>query len=136
MSAGGDAEPPLTIRVLEGAMSIARLPAGEAVPDWVPAAPWCSVTRTADELSIVCESGWVPDGLRHEVGWRLLQVEGPLDFSLTGVLHRITAPLKQAGISLFAVSTFDTDYVLVRGRDLDDALAWLRSAGIVVSESD
>lgn len=132
-----DAEaPPLKLRVLNGTMCIARLPADAAAPPWLPEAAWCSVTRTDEELSIVCESRFVPAGVRRNGGWRLLQVEGPLDFSLTGVLHRITAPMAEAGISLFAVSTFDTDYVLVGGADLEKAVSCLEAAGLIVHTAD
>lgn len=126
----------LTLTVLDGAMSVARLAPDEPVPDWVPDRPWCSVTRTADELSIVCESRFVPSGVRSNDGWRLLRVEGPLDFGLTGVLHRITAPLAAAKISLFTISTFDTDYVLVKEGDLEHAVAHLLESGLIVHRPD
>lgn len=117
-------------------MSVARLAPDAPLPDWLPDQPWYSVTRTVDELSIVCESRLVPAGVSSNDGWRLLRVEGPLDFSLTGILHRITAPLAAAGISLFAMSTFDTDYVLVKERDLEDAAARLMESGLIVRRRD
>lgn len=126
----------LAINVLEGAMCVARLPADAPMPDWIAGAGWCSVTRTDDELSIVCEARLVPDGVRRNDGWRMLQVQGPLDFNLTGILFRITAPLANAGISIFALSTFDTDYVLVGERDLREAISHLRAAGIIVRAPD
>lgn len=126
----------LSLSLLEGAMCVARLPAGAPVPEWLPDAPWWSVTRTGDELSIVCESRFVPADVRHSSGWRMLQVDGPLDFNLTGILHRITAPMAAARISLFAVSTFDTDYVLVAETDLEDAVSWLRDSGVIVHPPD
>jgi hypothetical protein len=87
------------------------------------------VTRTPDELSVVADEAAVPAGVRAERGWRALQVAGPLDFNLTGILASLAYPLARAGISLFAVSTFDTDYVLIKEDKLHDALAALQAAG-------
>ncbi len=127
------APPPLKVRVLAGTMCVARLPPDAVLPDWVPDAAWCSITRTAEELSIVCEAVLVPPNIRQQGGWRLLQVEGPLDFALTGILNRIAAPMADAGISIFALSTFDTDYVLVSEAELGVAVSRLRESGIIVS---
>jgi hypothetical protein len=87
------------------------------------------VTRTPDELSIVCAAGAVPDGSRSERGWRALRVAGPLDFSLTGVLVSLLAPLADAAVPAFAVSTHDTDYLLVKEESLARAADALRRAG-------
>ena len=88
-----------------------------------------SVTRTAEELSAVCEAAAVPPGVKAEGPWSVLAVRGPLDFNLKGVLAGLTTPLATADISIFAVSTYDTDYVLVRSPDLDRAVRALREAG-------
>ena len=95
------------------------------------------MTRTADELSIVCGDASVPPDLdaRAQRGWRALKVQGPLDFSLTGVLDALTAPLAQARISIFALSTYDTDYVLVHGDDLAQACETLTAAGHTVAKA-
>ena len=127
---------PLALNVLPGMFCIARLPPEAGLPAWARSSSWLSVTRTADELSIVCESRVVPEAVERNGPWRLLQIEGPLDFALTGILNRITGPLADAAIALFAVSTFDTDYVLVRGRDLDAAILRLRSSGLIVRAPD
>ena len=88
------------------------------------------IGRTEGELSLVCETASVPEGvLAREDGWRALRVAGTLDFSLTGILSGIAAPLAEAKIGLFAVSTYDTDYILVKEEDLDRAAQALRSAG-------
>lgn len=123
---------PLTLNVLAATLTVARLPADADRPDWIEGGRWYSMTRTSDELSVVCESRLVPAGARQSGPWRALQVEGPLDFSLTGILYRIAGPLAGAGISLFAVSTFDTDYVLVGEADLERAAGCLRDSGIIV----
>jgi len=123
----------LTLSILPGRYAICRLGAGEAVPDWAGPAPgagrFVSITRTGDELSIVCAEAAVPDLIRCDRGWRVLAVEGPLDFSLTGVLAALTAPLAEARIAVFALSTFDTDYLLVKDDRLAQAVDALARAG-------
>lgn len=118
-----------TLQVLPLTLAICRLPVESPLPAWALASELFSVTRTASELSVVCEVGRVPDGILREQPWRVLQVQGPLDFSLTGVMAALAGTLAEAGISLFAISTYDTDYVLVRAGQLDAAVDALRSAG-------
>lgn len=91
-----------------------------------------SVTRTSEELSVVCIEELAPDGATVEAGWSGFVVAGPLDFSLTGILSAIAGPLAAAGVALFAVSTFDTDYILVKADRYTDAVAALTSAGHTV----
>ena len=112
------------LRVLPQRYAVCRLAAGADVP-----AGFFSVTRTADELSVVCAEGEAPGGAKCECGWRMLQVVGPLEFSLTGVLAAIATPLANTGVSIFAISTFDTDYVLVKEESLVKAVGALRNAG-------
>jgi uncharacterized protein len=90
-----------------------------------------SVTRTPDEVSVVCPEGLAPAGHGESVegGWRLLSVRGSLAFTLTGIMASLAGSLAAAGVSLFAVSTFDTDHVLVKATDLSRAIAALRDAG-------
>ena len=92
-----------------------------------------AITRTPDELSIVCSQANVPPNTFSEPDWRALKVSGPLDFSLTGILASLASPLAQAGISIFALSTFDTDYLLVKSGALDRAVEVLRRAGHAVA---
>ena len=106
-----------------------RLPPDAAIPAWAAGGTFSSITRTPDELSIVCEERLAPDDGKSEGGWRALQVAGPLDFALVGILAAIAAPLAEAGVSIFAVSTFDTDYVLVKESNLARAIDALRDAG-------
>ena len=94
-----------------------------------------AVVRTADELTIVCPADRVPPDVRAERGWRALQVIGPLDLALTGVLLSLLEPLARAGVGIFAVSTYDTDHVLVRADRLDDAAGALRAAGHRVTDA-
>lgn len=123
----------LALSVLPGSYAICRLEAGDALPAWVHGAAFYSVTRTAEELSVVCPASIVPPGTRCEPAWRCVKVVGPLDFALTGVLAALATPLAAAGVSVFAVSTFDTDYLLVRELQLDWALRTLRQAGHAVA---
>lgn len=124
------AHPPiLTLSLLADTLAICRLPADAPVPAWAWSGEPASVTRTRDELSIVCRADAVPEGTKCEAGWRCLKVKGPLDFGLTGILAAITAPLAAAGIPVFAVCTYDTDYVMVKAERLESAVDVLRRAG-------
>ena len=116
------------LRLLDGELAIVRLPPDAAIPFWLSfsPAPLVSVTRTAQELSIVCPLGAVPTTVECEPGWRAFTIEGKLEFSAVGVLAAILNPLAEAGISILALSTFDTDYVLVRTAMLEAARAVLR----------
>jgi hypothetical protein len=111
---------------------VCRLVNDALIPPWATASHFSSITRTADELSVVCRQDDVPDGIQCERGWRCLRVAGTIPFSVIGVLASLTAPLGEAGVSVFAVSTFDTDYLLVKEKDLAAALDALRRQGHVV----
>jgi uncharacterized protein len=114
---------PLVLRQLPGDLAILQLPSDATTPSWLnfAAAPLVSVTHTADELSVVCPSSEVPARLTCESGWRAFRVEGKQDFSAVGILSSILSPLASAGISIFSISTFDTDYILVRTNALEKA---------------
>ena len=121
---------PQVFSVLPGEWAVARLAADAPVPAWAAApAPFASVTRTSAELSIVAPAAAVPAGVRAEGGWTVLRLQGPFAFDQTGILASIATPLAEAGIGLFALSTFDTDYVLVKTAHRSAALAALRAAG-------
>lgn len=115
-------------------LAICRLGADEAVPGWtaVAAGGLVSVTRTPEELSIVVPEEVVPTGVRSEGGWRALSVLGPLSFSLTGVLASLATPLATAGVPIFVISTFDTDWLLLRDDQLAAGIAVLEEAGHAV----
>lgn len=118
--------------VLPEAFVICRLGSEAPMPPWATAGKFISITRTADELSIVCCQDAMPEGVMCEPGWRCLRVAGTIPFSVVGVLASLTALLAKAGIPLFAVSTFDTDYVLVKEMDLEGAVAVLRQEGQII----
>jgi hypothetical protein len=107
------------------------------VPDWAIQDGSSSFTRTGEELSILCREALVPEDIRAERGWRALRVAGVLDLSQIGVLASLVAPLAGAGISLFALSTFDTDdYLLVKEQDLGRAVEALVAVGHAVHGLD
>lgn len=112
----------LTLRVLSERFAICRLPSGDSVPSWFRPSALSSLTYTHEELSLVVPEQSVPDEVKAERSWRCLGVVGPLDFGLTGVLASIAVPLAEAGISICAMSTYDTDYMLVRAEAFDAAL--------------
>lgn len=116
-------------------LAIVRLPSSQSIPPWATSSSFFSVTRTPFEVSIVCPESCVPADVRTECGWVSIEVEGPLDFGASGVLSSLCAPLADAGISIFAISTFDTDYLLVKLNKLELAEEVLRAAGHVVSRS-
>ncbi len=117
-----------SLTVLRETFAVGRLNADATLPEWATG-ELVSVTRTATELSIVCAEATIPHGVPHSAGWRCLQVQGPLDFSLIGVLAKLTDVLAHAGISVFVISTYDTDYLLVPGEQLRSAIDALQSSG-------
>ncbi len=124
--------PGLTLCLIPGEFAISRLPAAAAVPAWAHSAVFSSVTRTADELSVIGPVDEIPSGVHSERGWRLLKFQGPFDFGAVGVLASVTAPLARAGVSLLAVGTFDTDYLLLKAAQLVAAVSALEAAGHTV----
>ena len=115
--------------VLAQAVAICRLPPEAEIPSWVQNKGLTALVRTPDEFSIVCDERYVPGHIKMEKGWRILKVQGPLAFSQVGVLAAIAMPLAQAGVSIFALSTFDTDYILIKEPSLLLALDALKNAG-------
>jgi len=117
------------LRTLPDSYAVARLEPGSDLPEWVDKGPFRSVTRTEHEVSVVCRDHDVPEGESVDRGWTVLELKGPLDFSLTGVIASLVEPLAAAEIPIFVISTFETDYVLVRSTDLARAADALESAG-------
>lgn len=124
----------LTLKVLTLTSAVCRLPAGSPLPHWCPPGAHTHVSWTDEELSIACDEGHVPEDVQCERGWRTLMLRGPFAFDLTGILAQVLTPLAQADIGIFAVSTFDTDYVLVKQEHLSPAIEALRAAGHLVEE--
>jgi hypothetical protein len=120
---------PLTLQLLAGEFAVCRLPATESIPAWAGSAAFSSVTRTADELSIICPATQVPAKNKHDGGWRVIKFVGPFAFTETGILASVLAPLAAAKISILATATFDTDYLLLKSTQLESARRALESAG-------
>ena len=118
----------LELSVLPDKLAVCRLDSGDE-SDLRAATGLFSVTRTAEELSVVCPEEDAPEGSEVSDGWRALEVKGPIDHTATGVLASIASPLADAGVPLFPLATFDTDYVLVRDSDLGRAAEALEAAG-------
>ena len=119
----------LTLTILAETFAVSRLDKGVLIPSWVSLSDWWSVTRTDDELSVVCPEAQVPADVISNRGWKCLQVAGPLDLALTGILASLLEPLTEARVSVFAVSTFDTDYLFVKTEDLAATARALSLAG-------
>ncbi len=119
----------MQLHLLEEDLAVIHLESGAPIPAWVWSSRFYSITRTEDELSIFCQSLVVPPDLPAVGGWRALRVVGTLDFSLVGIISSLTVPLAAKQISVFSISTHDTDYLLVREERLDDAVDILKRAG-------
>jgi len=121
--------PTCSLRVLDRTLAVVRLDARAAVPDWAENDDFFCCVRTREELSIVCDADAVPPGATEERGFACLGVVGPLSFGIVGLLAELSGVLADAGVALLAISSFDTDYLLVRHTDLERAVAALRAAG-------
>ena len=119
----------LKLEVAPVELAVVQLDPTADIPGWALAGDLYSVSRTPEELSIVCGQEFVPDGLTARRGFRALKVQGPLEFSAVGVLESLARPLAEAGLSIFVISTFATDYLLVAAVDLASACDVLVAAG-------
>lgn len=118
----------LRIRLLPDLLAVARLAADEAMPGWA-CGRFLSVTWTEDELSVICNDDAVPPEVQAERRWRAMKVEGPIPFEAVGIAASLVSPIAAAGISVFFIATYDTDYLMVREERLTDAVDALRRAG-------
>lgn len=129
----------LTLSVFEGRFGILRLEKDSEVPACIYESNFFSITRTPEELSIVCQENKIPENIlidiRTERGWNCLKIEGPLDFGLTGILAGISKILAENGISIFAISTYDTDYILVKETDLEHTVKVLVEEGYEIRKT-
>jgi len=129
----GVERPRLTMTLLPERLAICQLDKDASIPPWAcQGATLCSITRTPNELSIVCPERNVPADVTCDGGWRALSSDGPLGFTLTGLVETLAEPLAVAGISIFVISTFYTDYVMVKEKELQIAVLALRNAGHAV----
>lgn len=122
----------LRIIVLDGEFALSRLNADDELPSWILFSSLYSVTKTTDELSVVCESKYVPENIKCEKGWRLLKIAAMLDLSLTGITAKFSTALANAGVNLCVIATYDTDYIMVKEEKLETAKTALGNAGFMV----
>jgi hypothetical protein len=115
----------LRLKLLPNNYGICRFNPDFEIPEWAYSSTFLSITKTVDEFSIVCEENLIPPRTKCEKNWRAFKIEGPFDFALTGILSSVLSPLANAEISIFAISTYDTDYVLVKTDNLEKALTTL-----------
>jgi hypothetical protein len=122
----------MELRVLSDRLTVCRLPKEAPWPTPPADNSFFAAVRTTEEISVVATENSVPTGARVEADWRALEVAGPLDFGMVGVMSNLTAPLADVDVSVFVVSTYDTDYILVHAAALERAIAALRAAGHTV----
>lgn len=120
------------MKLLKEKYSVCKLEPEDVIPLWVDTKNFVSITRTEDELSIVCIDKNIPEGIKAEKDWRVLKIEGPLDFSLIGILAKVSSLLAEEEISIFAISTYDTDYILLKEAKLDNAIKTLEMNNISI----
>ncbi len=125
----------IKIKVFPEVLGICRLGSSEAIPHWAEGA-FLSVTRTFDELTIVCREKSIPETVKSEKGWRYFRIDQILDFSMVGVLSSLSRVLARRNISIFVVSTYDTDYILVKEQDLAKAVTALKQADYLVRKEE
>lgn len=123
----------LSLKLLPQRLAVCQIAPESPFPNWAQSTRMLSLTRTPDELSIVCEEKFVPEEVSAERGWRALKVNGPLDFSLIGILAALATTLAAAEISIFALSTYNTDYLLLKEANLARAFKALESAGYTLT---
>ena len=127
---------PHSFSLLPGLYTLARLAPDADIPAWALAAQgFVSISRSVDELSVVCASGLVPEGVHADRGWRCVRLKGPFAFDQVGVLASFAVPLAQKGVGIFAISTFDTDYILFKEHQLSNAIEALQAAGHVLADN-
>ena len=119
----------LELRTISGRFGICKLQPGDSIPPWAISGKLWSVTRTDAGISVVCSQENIPRGVEAERNWRVLEVVGPLSFEMVGVLLSLATPLAEAGVSIYSVSTFETDLILIREESFETACRALTKAG-------
>ncbi|MFK0208890.1 ACT domain-containing protein [Agrobacterium sp. NPDC090283] len=117
------------LKLLDGAYGVARLDADAAMPTWADGCGFVSISRTDDELSVVCRQDRIPRDVRVDAGWNCFKLQGPFAFNETGIVLSVIEPLSTNDIGIFVVSTFDGDHLLVKSNDLEKASQLLANAG-------
>lgn len=128
----------LILQTFPETYSICKLPPHAPLPIWLTTEgnSFFSLTKTKEELSIVCELSIVPKEMKEQNSWRVFKIKGQMDFDLTGILNQVLTPLAENNIGIFAISTYDTDYVLVQEKDYDNAIEILKRLFEIENYSD
>jgi hypothetical protein len=124
----------LKLSTLKDSFSICKLDPSSDIPSWAWEGDFFSITRTTDELSIICDCKNIPEKMKCEHNWQVLMIEGPFEFEEIGILHSITKPLAEAEISLLTISTYDTDYILIKEGHYEEAIKSLERAGHIIGK--
>jgi uncharacterized protein len=124
----------LTFIVLPNEYALCRLEVNDTVPAWALSSSFYTISKTTDELSVVCETTCVPEGIKFDKGWRLLKIAAVLDLSLTGITAKFSTALANAGVNLCVIATYDTDYIMVKEEKLLVAIEALEHAGFIVNQ--
>lgn len=119
----------MKLKLDNGKYVVCRLEKNEKIPTWINTEKFYSITKTEDELSIVCLDENIDENIKCEKGWRVLKIQGPLDFSLVGILSKISVILAENNISIFAISTYDTDYILVKEESIEKTIKVMTENG-------
>jgi uncharacterized protein len=120
------------IKVLQGEFALCSLNVGEKIPSWILPSSFYTLTKTTDELSVVCESKYVPENIKCDKGWQILKIADVLDLSLTGITAKFSTALADAGVNLCVIATYDTDYIMVKEEKLETAKSALINAGFII----
>ena len=120
--------------VIDGVFSLCRLAPGDAIPSWALPSSFYTISKTSDELSVVCESLYVPAEVKQDGNWRLLKIASVLNLSLTGITAKFSTTLANADINLCVIATYETDYILVKQEKLQPAITALQHAGFFVQQ--
>lgn len=124
----------LTFILMDGIFSLCRLAPLDSIPSWALSSDFYTISKTSDELSIVCESQYVPAGIKQDGNWKLLKIASVLDFSLTGITAKFSTALANAGVNLCVIATYETDYILVKQEKMQTAITALQLAGFMVQQ--
>ncbi len=119
----------LKISRLPGLLTVCKLYRDAPIPDWAQDSGFLALIRTPDEFTVVCPQANVPDGVIAEPGWVALKVHGPLEFDLVGILAALSSTLAEAGVSIYTISTYETDYIMLKETMLEIAYSALLEAG-------
>lgn len=124
----------LTFILIDGLFSLCRLAPEDAIPSWALSSSFYTITKTSDELSVVCESNYVPAFVKQDGNWQIFKIAGVLNLSLTGITAKFSTALANAGVNLCVIATYDTDYILVKQEKLQTAIIALQDAGFIVQQ--